>query len=89
MCEKKINHKGSPLANNSDHMQKELGIRFSYHPPPLQGNQVERYEFIRANARGFAVALVKSCPASDELNRAIDKLDEVVMLANAAIARRE
>ncbi len=64
-----------------------LDQRFTYHAP--KGNQPTRYEGIRASARDFAALLNHDCPESDELKRALDKLDEVVMLANAAIARNE
>jgi hypothetical protein len=59
--------------------------RFTYHPP--KDNQVERYVAIRNYAKSFAILLIKTCPDSRELSRALNKLDETVMLANAAIAR--
>lgn len=59
---------------------------FRYHPP--QGpDQTERYNKIRAVARGYAHELVELCPPSRELSLALTKLDEAVMHANSAVAR--
>ncbi|MGW2260264.1 Acb2/Tad1 domain-containing protein [Streptomyces sp. NPDC001780] len=70
-------------------MRYDLNIenRFTY-PPPV-GNQPERYEQIRAGGRTFAELLAEVCPASPELTRAVNAVDEAVMLANAAIARHD
>lgn len=70
-------------------MTYELNLenRFTYHPP--MGNQPERYERIRVAGLVFAKTLADSCPSSPELTRAINAVDEAVMLANAAIARNE
>lgn len=59
--------------------------RFTPHPPI--GDQNSRYELIRATALTQATLYRKLCPASDELEKAIDHLDAAAMLANAAIAR--
>ena len=67
--------------------QKELENRFTYHPP--KGDQTERYEKIRAGALGFAVFLDAMCPDSREKSIVMTKLDELVMFANASIARNE
>ena len=66
---------------------EELKRRFTYHKP--SGNQPERYEEIRGMGRTFATRLYELCPESRELSLALAKLEEVVMWANAAIARRE
>ena len=71
----------------SDKLKKELENRFSYHAP--KNDQAERYVLIRDWGLALAEVLTGHCPPSDELRRALDKLDEVVMLANAAIARNE
>ncbi|MCD8352558.1 MAG: hypothetical protein LUC93_18295 [Planctomycetaceae bacterium] len=65
----------------------EIEKRFSYHPP--HGDQGERYKAIRNKAKEFAYMLVVDCPASRELSLALTNLDQVVMMANAAIARNE
>lgn len=67
-------------------IQKELDIRFSYHAP-IHG-QPERYERIRSEAKALAETIVDLCPNSREHAVALTKLDETVMWANAAIARR-
>jgi hypothetical protein len=67
--------------------EKELDNRFTYHKP--SGNQPERYENIRKQGRDFANAIVLQAPESRELYLALTKIEEAVMWANAAIARRE
>lgn len=64
----------------------DLENRFSYHPPT--GDQPQRYEQIRAGGKEFAELLAELCPSSPELTRAVNAVDEAVMLANAAVARR-
>lgn len=66
---------------------EELDLRFTYHPPT--SDQPERFEAIRGAARELAVLLVRSSPSSREQSLAITNLEQVVMWANAAIARRE
>jgi len=66
---------------------EETKLRFSYHAP--KEGQPEKYGLIRENAIQFAYAIERMCPESREKSLAITKLEEVVMWANAAIARRE
>ena len=68
-------------------MMEEIENRFTYHQPI--GNQAERYAVIRDNAKAFALMLCSVCPPSREQALALTHLDEVVMFANASIARRE
>lgn len=68
-------------------IDKELEIRFTYHPP--QGTQPERYIHIRNAAKALAKLIADSTPESREQSLAITALEEAVMWANAAIARRE
>ena len=68
-------------------MESELKTRFTYHPP--KDNQPEKYETMRGAALEFSRMIVECCPESRERSLALTKLDEVVMWANAAIARRE
>lgn len=63
----------------------DLKNRFTYHQP--KAGQAKKYTQIRAFAHEYATLLVNLCPQSPELIRAIDKLEEAVMLANASIAR--
>ncbi len=67
--------------------QTEIDNRFTYHKP--FGNQSQRYEEIRLQARNFVLALVDMCPESRELSLAITNLEQCVFWANASIARNE
>lgn len=60
---------------------------FTYHPP--NDEQQVRYVDIRAKAKEFAEMIYFSCPSSRERSLALTKLEEVVMWANASIARNE
>lgn len=66
--------------------REEMEIRFTYHAP-TEG-QPEIYKLIRDQALDSAIMLQKLCPQSRELSLAITKLEESVMWANAAVARR-
>jgi hypothetical protein len=63
----------------------DIDNRFTYHAP--SGDQSERYERIRAAGKTLALELEHLCPSSPELTRAVNAVDEAVMLANAAVAR--
>ncbi len=58
---------------------------FKQHPPSEE--QEEKYIAIRAKAKELAILLDNVCPYSTESSIAINKLQEVVMWANSAIAR--
>lgn len=66
---------------------EELKIRFTYHPPAGH-EEVGAYMTIREHALNYAEMLDEMCPDSREKSIAITKLEEVVMWANASIARR-
>ena len=66
---------------------QEIEKRFTYHPP--KEGQPRKYGELRAAVKDLAYLICDHCPPSRERERALDKLDEVVMLANAAIARHE
>ena len=68
-------------------MKPDIKNRFTYHAP--KQDQISRYEEIRANAKIFAELIDMDCPDSREKSIALTKLDEVVMWANASIARNE
>ena len=73
-------------------MTKEMADienRFMYHAPKQELNQVKRYADIRGVGKLFALELLVQCPPSRERSLALTKLEEVVMWANAAIARNE
>jgi len=66
--------------------QAELGTRFTYHTP--KEGQPEKYQKLRNMGGELALSFVEHCPASRELSLAVTKLEEAIMWANAAIARR-
>lgn len=66
---------------------EQLSQRYTYHAP--KGDQQGRYEIIRATILGAAKIIVAKTPCSPEQARALNALDEAMMLANAAIARNE
>lgn len=65
----------------------EIETRFTYHPP--KAGQPEKYVELRDRAKELAYLIERLCPESREKSLAMTKLDEVVMWANASIARRE
>lgn len=64
---------------------KDLTNRFTYHAP--RGDQADRYRLIRSSALEFSETLVGLAPESRELDLAVQKVEEAVFWANAAIAR--
>jgi len=68
----------------SDNEQRILHA-FTYHPPTE--NQVLRFQTLREDAADFARVLDMVCPEGREKTLAMTKLEEVVMWANAAVAR--
>lgn len=67
--------------------KQRLENDFTYHKP--FGNQPERYEQIRNNAKWLAELIVALCPDSRERSLALTSLEEAVFWGNAAIARNE
>lgn len=66
---------------------EEISHRFAYWPP--KEGQPEKYTAIRGKAKELATLINDLCPDSDEAVTAIQRCEEAVMWANAAIARRE
>lgn len=64
---------------------EDLTNRFSYHPPSK--DRVLLHESIRENGQVLALILNEQLPESREKSLAITHLEEVVMWANAALAR--
>lgn len=77
-----VGGKYAPLPQTDE---KSLSQRFTHHPP--QGDQADRYTQVRAHCLNTARAIVALTPPSPEQSRALNALDEVMFLANAAIAR--
>ena len=65
---------------------EELTTRFTYHAP--KPGQPETYVEIRDTAKGLAELVVAKTPESREQSLALTAIEEAVMWANAAIARR-
>jgi hypothetical protein len=65
---------------------EEIATRFMYHPP--KEGQPAKYEALRDKAKNLAEAIVDLCPSSREQATALTNLEQCVMWANAAIARR-
>lgn len=63
----------------------DIVSRFTYHAP--NGTQPERYTAIRNTAKDFAFLICNSVADTRERSLALTKLEEVVMFANAGIAR--
>jgi hypothetical protein len=66
---------------------EQLEKRFKHHPP--KGDQAERYGLVRNLICEAAKGCVAVTPCSAEQTRALNALDEAMMLFNAAIARNE
>lgn len=66
---------------------EQLEHRYRHHPP--KDNQAERYAEVRHAILNAAVKCVDLTPCSPEQTRALNALDEAMMLFNAAIARNE
>ncbi len=82
-----LSHKGSDMYTPSERVTKQLTSTFRYHKP--SGSQPQRYERIRDEAGKLAHLIATNTPESREQSLALTKLEEVVMFANAAIARNE
>lgn len=67
--------------------EQELQTRFTYHAP--KGDQQDRYTKLRSHAHDLAEEIVAATPPSREQSLALTNLEQAVMWANAAIARRE
>jgi hypothetical protein len=67
--------------------ERRLEAAFTYHPP--KGDQPDRYHDVRQEALLLALAIARKTPPGRERERALETLELVVFLANAAIARGE
>jgi hypothetical protein len=65
----------------------QLENRFVHHLP--KGDQAERYAAIRSRILDVATFCVARTPCSPEQTRALNALDDAMMLFNSAIARNE
>lgn len=60
---------------------------FTYQAP--KGDQPQRYEWLRSEAKDLAIQIMDFCPESRERSLAITHLEQAVMWANKAIAVNE
>jgi hypothetical protein len=65
---------------------EELNNRFSYHSP--KPGQPEIYTELRSTGKYLAEKMCRLCPDSRELSLALTNLEQAIMWANAAVARR-
>lgn len=63
----------------------DLENRFNYHVPT--GNKVEQHEVIRLECKNLAYKIKALTPGGREQALAITNLEQVMLWANAAIAR--
>lgn len=63
----------------------DLDNRFNYHAP--NGDKIKLHEIVRAECRNLSHSLNILVPEGREKSLAITHLEEVMMWANAAIAR--
>jgi hypothetical protein len=75
-----------PRYENGQNEQR-IENNFKYHSP--KDDQPQRYEEIREAAKNLANVINRNTPASREQSVAFTQLEDVVMWANAAIARNE
>lgn len=71
----------------TDAMRERLDNDYQYHAP--MGDQQERYILLRNEGKHLAIAIVQNTPVSREQSVALTLLDQLLMMANAAIARNE
>lgn len=63
----------------------DIESRFTYHAPSEKN--ITKFPTLRAAARQLAELINELCPECREKSLAITKLEEVIMWANAGIAR--
>jgi hypothetical protein len=68
-------------------MKDRIENNFTYHEP--NKDKTLKYQVIRDYAKEFAYRIENHCPDSREKSLAMTKLEEAVMWANAAIARKK
>jgi len=67
--------------------REQIENTFKHHE--LFGDQIERYEQIREQARMLAVTILQYCPESPQKSLAFTALQQAMMWANASIAINE
>lgn len=64
---------------------ERLRHKFTYHPP--RSGQQEKYEKLRSKALELALLINELVPETPESNTAIERVEESIMWANAALSR--
>ena len=67
--------------------EEQLNKVYTYHAP--KADQPAKYTTLRASGKALAEQINQLCPESREKSLAFTKLEEVIMWANASIARNE
>jgi len=67
-------------------LKEQIDNTFTYHPPMLE--DVPKFNSLRNTAKDFAHMIDALCPDGTDKTEALKKLQECVMWANAAIARK-
>ena len=62
----------------------DLNHIFSYHAP--KGDQLEKYQKIRDAGKAFAEIILDNTVVGGDQNRALNKIRDAVMIANASVA---
>ena len=65
----------------------DLSRRFTFHPPTEGDGRAEKHDQLRRGGLTFAELLVQLVPDTPERRRALDAVDDAVMLGNAGLAR--
>ncbi len=73
------------MAENSNSLRTRIENDFTYHAPTER--QVEKYNFLRGEARALAHEINARCPDSREKSLSLTHLEEAIFWANASIAR--
>ena len=66
---------------------KDIESRFTYHSPTE--DKIKKYPLLRNKAKELAYLIEELCPQGREKSLAMTILEEVIMWANAGIAREE
>lgn len=70
-----------------ERMRDRIERDFTYHP--VDGEQAQRMAAIRDDCKALATKVVETTPPGREQALALTALEQVSMMANAAIARHE
>ena len=78
----------TPAARTPAMSPDDIHDRFAYHPPQSEERK-NAHADVRDICERVAIKLAKIVPAGREMSLAINKLEEVMFWANAALARAE